>query len=114
MPSNATERAAQLRAERREQRVSINGRLVATNAPEHGVVWVYLAYGCRCEPCTEANTTYIAESRATKYANREKVDGVWIYPPGPHGSASTYVARGCRCAPCTAAIRESRANARAK
>lgn len=121
MPSNATARAAEVRAKRREQRVMIDGRLTSTIAPTHGVVWIYLAYSCRCKPCTEANTAYIREARSRNYREgrtwvpaSEEYKGHWEWLPGPHGSASTYVTRGCRCKPCTEAIRVARAESRNK
>ena len=115
MPSSATKRAAQVRAERREHRVMIDGRMVSTIAPDHGIVWIYLSYSCRCHPCTTANSDYIKAARKRNYEGRVKdAEGRWFYPPGPHGSASTYVTRGCHCAPCTEAIRVVRAENRRK
>jgi hypothetical protein len=52
--------------ERMELRELIDGRLVAPRAPEHhGKVGTYKNWGCRCEPCTAANTATWTE-RARK------------------------------------------------
>lgn len=44
------------RAARLARRVLVDGRLVAPVPPEkHGKATTYGNWGCRCEPCTQAN-----------------------------------------------------------
>jgi hypothetical protein len=60
-----TARNTTLRTRRMAQRVLINGRLVAPLPPEkHGKQSTYSNWGCRCIPCTDANT--IACSKKAK------------------------------------------------
>lgn len=54
----------------------------------------YANYGCRCEPCTEANRVRVARRRAERSADA---------PGVVHGSRSTYLNWGCRCESCTQA-----------
>lgn len=57
---------AQVAAERRRrraERVQIDGRLVAVNAPTHGTASTYSNHGCRCAPCTAASTEYARTQR---------------------------------------------------
>jgi hypothetical protein len=56
----------------------------------HGTVSRY-RYGCRCAPCTAANTTYARQLRAN--ARERGFAGL------THGCRSTYDA-GCKCQPC--------------
>lgn len=51
-----TEKVADLRRRRREERVLVDGRLVHPTA-EHGKDTTYQNYACRCEPCTTAHQT---------------------------------------------------------
>lgn len=51
-------RAQRNRAARLARRVRVDGRLVAPLPDEkHGTTSAYSNWGCRCLPCTEANTT---------------------------------------------------------
>ena len=66
----------------------------------HGEQSGYYA-GCRCEPCTAANTDRIRKARADRHERMRRDPSV-----APHGTASTYQNWGCRCADCTAAKRQ--------
>jgi hypothetical protein len=57
------ERLAQLRREHAAARVLIDGRLVATGAPQHGSRSTYVNWMCRCVPCTAAHTASLAARR---------------------------------------------------
>lgn len=59
----------------------------------HGTRTPYTA-GCRCGPCTEANT-----KRCAEYRDRQAFLG---FVDLTHGKAGTYSA-GCRCALCRGA-----------
>jgi hypothetical protein len=52
-------------AQRRNQRVEVDGRLVAPlPADRHGRPGTYNNWGCRCEPCTEAHRNRQRRDRA--------------------------------------------------
>jgi len=55
----------------------------------HGLRSTY-AHGCRCDPCTEANSAY-----QTARSRRGEV------PPGGLHGLSGFINYGCRCAVCT-------------
>lgn len=59
-------RSRKRKLERFDERVEINGRLVAVNAFMHGHKSTYANWGCRCEPCTEANAEYLRQWRAPR------------------------------------------------
>jgi hypothetical protein len=61
----------------------------------HGTTSTYCNYGCRCDPCKEAQ----AKSNAFHAARRK---GLPI--TGPHGVLSTYTNWGCRCDLCRKAM----------
>lgn len=67
-------------------------------ARTHGVAATYIVGGCRCQPCTQANTAYNVDARARRAA-RLAADPTVV----AHGRASTYRNWGCRCEPCSAA-----------
>ena len=52
--SAKAESNARFRRRRINQRVEVDGRLVAVLARKHGAAATYTNYGCRCIPCTEA------------------------------------------------------------
>lgn len=56
----------ELRARRRAERVEMDGHLVATGAPEHGVAETYREWGCRCAPCCTANTVCRRQERGRR------------------------------------------------
>ena len=71
----------------------------------HGVKNTYREWGCRCEPCTQANSAALlaaSQDRAARLAANPALR--------PHGVELTYVSWGCRCRPC----RRAHADARAK
>jgi hypothetical protein len=72
---------------------------------EHGDANTYIKQGCRCGPCTAANTERARHDRNTRMARRRLVDGVMVapVPPHRHGNGNTYTNWGCRCKPCTRA-----------
>ncbi|CAM3456713.1 hypothetical protein STSO111631_20015 [Stackebrandtia soli] len=53
-----------VRAERRAERVDVGGRLVHPRAP-HGSASGYQHWSCRCGPCSAANRSSTAATRAT-------------------------------------------------
>jgi len=68
----------------------------------------YANYGCRCEPCTEANTARNERRRAERYETT-RTDGL---PENiPHG-ASAYANWGCRCDVCSLEHSQKTKNAR--
>lgn len=56
-------------------------------------------HGCRCEPCTTANTARVKRSRVARQQRAEEA---------PHGLYA-YTNWGCRCEVCTAAKSEANA-----
>jgi len=58
---------------------------------QHGTAAKY-QNGCRCAPCTKANTEYCRRFTGAKPRTEPE-----------HGTASRYVHRGCRCDLCRAA-----------
>jgi hypothetical protein len=58
---------------------------------------VQYSRGCRCQPCTDANTRQVKEARDRRRANKAAADRAG------HGKASTYTNYGCRCQDCTKA-----------
>ena len=66
----------------------------------HGLASTYRNpdYGCRCEPCTAANTERVRQERQRR-AERLAADPSLA----PHGSSATYGNWGCRCESCAAA-----------
>lgn len=63
----------------------------------HGLVGTYV-HGCRCAPCTQANTDY---RRAERHRRAERIQEDPTL--APHGRVTTYTNWGCRCAPCSEA-----------
>jgi hypothetical protein len=65
----------------------------AGNPVKHGGAGTaYTHYGCRCGPCTDANT-----ARAHRRALERRDESP---PPEAHGKRSTYNNWACRCVPC--------------
>lgn len=58
-------RKARLRKKVLAERVLVNGRLTAPRG-EHGTFLTYNGLGCRCKPCTAANTAQMAAYKARK------------------------------------------------
>ncbi len=56
----------------------------------------YSNYGCRCEPCTEANKVRV-DRRRLERINEEIPESV------VHGRPGTYSNWSCRCEPCKTA-----------
>jgi hypothetical protein len=73
--------------------ISRSGRSKWRHGTRHG----YDHRGCRCEPCTKANTDHLK-----KYWRKR---GRSEWKPAQHGTRSKYVG-GCRCAPCRTANRD--------
>lgn len=67
----------------------------------HGLASTYKVYGCRCGPCTRANTTY--QAKQVKVREQRLLAGE-VHPP--HGDTSTYCNYRCRCEPCREAWSE--------
>jgi hypothetical protein len=76
-----------------------------TGGQSHGRRADYDA-GCRCQPCTTANTVYRAGVRQRRLDRRTLINGRLVapLPAERHGSTSAYANHGCRCEPCVAAI----------
>lgn len=53
--------------------------------PKHGTITEYMNYGCRCEPCRDANRQYRPST------------------PVAHGTRTAYIDHRCRCLDCKAA-----------
>ncbi len=104
MTYKGAEHKRQQRWARAATRELIDGRLVATEANEHGTCSTYGNWQCRCEPCTEAHTVQHQSWRAKRHAQRELIDGVWIAVNAHRHNAATYVNWGCRCPECTTAF----------
>lgn len=86
---------------RYEKRVEIDGRLVAVEAPRHGVTSSYGNWGCRCVPCTEAHRVYTTQSRNKRKQQRVRRNGRWVTTQNVvHGRTSTRINYGCECDPC--------------
>lgn len=84
-------------------------RLAANpNVAPHGVKNTYREWGCRCTPCTDANSEALLASRLDRAARLAADPGLQ-----PHGIERTYVNWGCRCRPCTDAHAHARAQRRA-
>lgn len=61
---------------------------------KHGRVGTYTNHKCRCAPCREANSKYVARRRVERLAEDKD-------PNDPrHGLASFYGNHGCRCELC--------------
>jgi len=77
--------------------------------PQHGSRSTYINYGCRCDPCTKANSAACREWAHRQMARRELIDGRLVapLPDAQHGKQPTYTNHGCRCEPCTAANRDA-------
>jgi len=54
------------RQARKARRHLVDGRLVATTAPEHGKPSTYSNWACRCQPCTGAWATYAATRKGAR------------------------------------------------
>lgn len=84
-------------------------RYTTTGRPvTHGTRGAYTNWGCRCKPCTEANTSICTEAKKSRTAGQAI--------PGfiKHGTFSTYSNWGCRCEGCRAAAARWRRERRAR
>lgn len=103
----------QRRQQRMDSRALVDGRLVAPVATEkHGHDATYRNWGCRCVPCTEANTAHVRRFVDAKRGARLRVGDRLIAPAAEHGTSSSYRNHSCRCAPCCTAERAQRARTR--
>jgi len=66
---------------------------------EHGKTHAYKVHGCRCGPCTAANTEC-----QRRYVKRLRTRNV---PAGGHGTVNGYRNYGCRCVACCEASAEA-------
>ena len=79
---------------------------ITVNDPRHGTYNAYINLACRCRPCTDAHTVYLARQRAARPP---------LEPDDPrHGTNSSYTNWRCRCGPCTEATRTVQARHRRK
>lgn len=62
--------------------------------PRHGTATEYMHFGCRCQPCYEANAARMKQEALNRKARQNEA---------PHGTESGYVNWGCRCEKCTLA-----------
>jgi hypothetical protein len=78
--------------------------------PRHGTINGYTNHGCRCGPCTGANTSEQQKARDRRSALE--------IPPEVHGTENGYSNYNCRCEDCKAAhnqaAREYRASKKAR
>lgn len=84
-------------AESREERLAADPTCVP-----HGVYSTYRNWKCRCKPCIQAHTLFMAEVRK-RMRERLAADPTCAV----HGRNSTYVNWGCRCRPCQDAHAEA-------
>lgn len=74
----------------------------------HGIPSSYIR-GCRCGPCTQANTDrgrrggHQLNAYHRNKQERVEVNGRMVHPDCPHGTRYGYVGYACRCQPCTQA-----------
>lgn len=75
--------------------------------PEHGGSGSGYSKGCRCLPCSVANSDRLRRRRKERLDARIMVEGRWFQPDekvvDKHGTRAVYVNWGCRCLPCTEA-----------
>lgn len=104
----------QRRVARMDDRVLIEGRLVAVEATSpHGTASTYGNWACRCAPCSTAHAAKMAEDRLARVASRRRVNGYWYATKARvHGSYSTYSNWHCRCPACVEAHRINRGERR--
>lgn len=57
---------------------------------KHGTRYGYAYYGCKCEPCREANADHSETYRKTEHPNHIP----------RHGTTSEYANYNCRCRDC--------------
>lgn len=67
-------------------------RLTQPRGPEHGTLYRYKRFKCRCDACREAAHDYYVAQRARE--------------PARHGTVSGYRNFGCKCPKCAAANRK--------
>lgn len=67
------------------------------DAWEHGTLSGYQYHGCRCDPCTAANTLAVTTAKL-KRIERARIEGIPDHVQ--HGIPSTYENWNCRCSPC--------------
>jgi hypothetical protein len=85
---------------KRDNRVLIDGRLVATGASCHGVYTTYANWHCRCWPCTDAHRLHMKRHRARRRDERVLVDGHLVAVDAVVHNSSTYSNWSCRCTAC--------------
>lgn len=79
------------------RRVLVNGRLISPLVRTHGQRYMYVDYGCRCAPCSDAHRAYDKAAKVERLARTAANGG--IAPVAAH-NASTYANWGCRCSEC--------------
>lgn len=115
--SPASRKRRERNAARREARELVDGRWVCVNPlVSHGFESTYINWGCRCTPCTAANSRAQADhrERRRRQGRRVLIDGRWtcVVYGVEHGHYSTYLNWSCRCVPCTDAATGARAYTR--
>lgn len=63
----------------------------------HGTLFAYRKGGCRCGPCTAANSTQVATERTRRYRRTAANGGV---APVTRHNAATRANWGCGCGDC--------------
>jgi len=98
-PTPGAMRGLTRRQRRSAKRKSINGRMVAVDAPLHGEPGTYNNWVCRCAKCTTANNAAAKVSRRARWDRTVRNGGI---APGDvaHGRSATYYNWGCQCRPC--------------
>jgi len=94
------------------RRRCVDGKMIAVDAPTHGESSIYKNWGCRCTPCTLANTAAEKDLRRRRWDRTMRNGGI---APGAraHGRPCTYWNWGCQCAPCLNAAAHARSGQRA-
>ena len=72
------------------------------------------AWGCRCAPCTAANTEAMRRYNRKRGVRPREVVNAERRAAMKHGTVSMYRNAGCRCAECRAAVALERKVIRAK
>lgn len=74
------------------ERVIVNFTPAGNPVTHGGSGTAYANYGCRCNPCTQANRVRTQRRRLERLPDEA--------PRGSHGTVSTYNNWNCRCGDC--------------
>lgn len=88
------------RWDKRDNRVLIDGRMVAVDAPVHANHNTYQNWHCRCDPCTSAHRIKQKQHRDDRRSRRVLIDGILVAVEARVHNSSTYSNWSCRCPVC--------------